>query len=378
MALHGEVPDNPAYARLQPIPGGSHALIQVGWHVGFGINCVQKTYERPGREDAVAFAEPRMLYDLDHPNIVKILETQPDPDIPHAVTMVMPAYPSGNLHDAILHGSLFSLRDVVEVVRQLADALNYLHARGILHRDVKPKNILIGEAGRPILCDFGIAARLDADGHTGPIRATFQYQAPEVAATGLMGPASDVYSLGLVAIEMLDGGLLSEGLDAAKVVARVDRGKRAYADSALAPSRRPPETPDPLRTILARCVRTEPDARPTAAELVRQLDALRYVNWTRVDGSGLDGRWVGVWPARARVDRATEVVVTSRVLAAGSSAGARRLTATYRRPGMASGRSIGADLSPATVEAHDSAAVSRFFKTVSDRVAQRAPTARRA
>jgi serine/threonine protein kinase len=376
VALHGEVPDYPAYAHLRPIEGGSHALVQIGWHVGFGINCAQKTFERPGREDAVAFAEPRMLYDLDHPNVVKILDTQPDPDTPHAITMVMPAHQGGNLYDAVTGTARFSVREVVEVVAQLADALNYLHGRGVLHRDVKPKNVLMGS--RPTLCDFGIAARLDATGHTGPVRATFQYQAPEVAATGLMSPASDVYSLGLVAIEMLDGALLSEGLDAANVEARVDRGIRAYSDAVLSPSRRPPAAPDALRTILARCVRADQEARPTAAELVRLLENLKYVDWRHVEGTGLDGRWVGIWPAGVRVDRATDVLVTSRILTAGRSTGLRRLVAAYRRPGMLAERTIGADVSPMDVPAQDSAAVSTFFRTVSARVAQRAPVRRRA
>jgi hypothetical protein len=54
VALHGEVPDYPAYAHLRPIEGGSHALVQIGWHVGFGINCAQKTFERPGRDAPAA------------------------------------------------------------------------------------------------------------------------------------------------------------------------------------------------------------------------------------------------------------------------------------------------------------------------------------
>ena len=127
MPLHGENAQFPAYSQLKQIPGGTHGLIHVGFHVGYGIACVQKTYDRPGREDAIAFAEPRLLRSLDHPHIVKILDAQPDGDRAHAVTMVMPAYSGGSLYDRLAGGTQFSVGRTIELVGQIASALDYLH-----------------------------------------------------------------------------------------------------------------------------------------------------------------------------------------------------------------------------------------------------------
>jgi serine/threonine protein kinase len=288
--------------------------------------------------------------------------------------MVMPYYSAGSLYDRIDAGGRFSTGQVIELVGQVADALDYLHTtHKLLHRDVKPKNLLVSDNGDLILCDFGTAATLDDTGHTGPVRTTIAYQAPETAGQGRMQPASDVYGLGLVAIEMLDGTFLYEELQAADVQKRVDTGRRACTDAVLASSARPPHVLPALRALIARCVRAEPAERPAARALVRALNDLRLVDWRHEEGEGLDGRWIGRWPPRSRQDRVTEIEVTSRVLKAGRAAGDRRLEARYRRAAAGRWRSVGSSVTPEDVGTQDAAAVSRFFKIVSEVVAQRFP-----
>lgn len=375
MPLRGENRKFPAYSQLRQIPGGANGLIHLGVHVGYGIACVQKTYDRPGRDDAIAFAEPRLLRSLDHPHIVRILDAQPDGDREHAVTMVMPAYPGGSLYDALTRGMLFSVGTIIELVGQIAGALDYLHTdRRLLHRDIKPQNLLMDGDGNLVLCDFGTAAVMSATGHTASVRASMPYQPPETAGLGWMAAASDVYSLGLTAIEMLEGRFLYDELDAAVVQTRVDSGRRAYTGTVLASAARPPHVPAALRTILGKCVAVDPTERPSAAQLARDLAKLVVVDWRHTEGTGVGGRWLGTWPPRARADRAVELEVTSRVLTAGRAVGKRRLQASYRRRTSAGWRTIGSDVSPLDIDdPQDSAAVSKFFKTVSDKVAQRFP-----
>lgn len=373
MALRGENRTYPAYSQLRQIPGGGNSQIHLARHVGYDLPCLQKTYERPGREDALAFAEPRLLHGLDHPHIAKILDTQPDGDREHAVTVVMPLYPGGDLRQLIERGGGVSVGTAVEWGSQIADALDYLHRQSLAHRDVKPGNVLLDGQDEAVLCDFGTAARLDASGRTGPVRATLPYQPPETAGKGFMSGASDVYSLGLTLIELLDGRFLYGPVDAAVLQSRVDSGRRGYTDAALASSAREPHVPAVLRALLGRSVALDPSDRPTAGALARLLAALKTVDWRRTAGDGLDGEWHGTWPPRARPDRTVELSVTSAVRQRGRDAGRRELVGRYRKSANAGWRSIGSALSPAVVGAQDAAAVSRFFKTVADSAAQRFP-----
>jgi serine/threonine protein kinase len=238
---------------------------------------------------------------------------------------------------------------------------------------VKPGNLLREGDHKLLLCDFGSAALMSSSGHTAAIRATPQYQPPEAAGQGWMCAASDTYSLGLTAIEMLDGHFLWKNQDIFRITARIDSGRRGYAAAALASAARPPHAPAPLRTLLAQCVAADPSKRPTAAQLARTLESMKVVDWRHVDGKELDGRWIGSWPNRARSDRVVALELESSLVPRGQHAGARRLSCRYSTARSNGWRSIGSELSPTYVGAQDAAAVSRFFKTVSDKVAQRFP-----
>jgi serine/threonine protein kinase len=150
--------------------------------------------------------EAQVIARLEHPNIIPIYayDIEEAEGIPW---MAMRLIPSGSLSDLLKRKRLPRAR-AVAILRGVGDALDYAHAKGIVHRDVKPQNVLLDEAGRVYLADFGIAKILESSGGltaSGMITGTPQYMAPE-QATGLkIGPPADVYALGIMAYEMLTG-----------------------------------------------------------------------------------------------------------------------------------------------------------------------------
>jgi eukaryotic-like serine/threonine-protein kinase len=150
--------------------------------------------------------EARAAAALSHPNIIDVYDVGEDDGTPF---IVMELVRGQSLKAIITADAPFHPDDVAELLEQVGGALDYAHARGYVHRDIKPGNILIDEHGRARLVDFGIAKGL-ADGdltEAGSSLGTVGYLSPEQAAGLMATPASDVYSVGVVAFEMLTGEL---------------------------------------------------------------------------------------------------------------------------------------------------------------------------
>jgi len=370
MPLRGEAARK-TYTRHRPIARS----VWIASHEILGENCIQKTYEPAGREDSIAFAEPRLLIELDHPNITPLREAQFDPDRQGHVTLVMRYYPGGSVFDALhTDSSCLSTGKVVQILQGVTDALVYLHVtKGCLHRDIKPKNILLSEDHRlGYLSDFGSAVRLDpATNDAALIRTTLLYQAPEGVAAGRLGPPADVYALGLTAFEMVNGLLPYADLDVRTLDRRVNLGQRALPSRMLERGAFAPHVPDALYRIIRRTVDADPFERPSASALLRELRALQSVDWRRVGGEGLTGTWLGRWPPRLRTERQVELQVSSRLLRAGRDRGQVRVVGAYRTATSGGWRSVGID--PITVSDHDVAALSAFFKAIDAKAASRWP-----
>jgi serine/threonine-protein kinase len=146
--------------------------------------------------------EARAASRLRHPNILTVYDFGTQDGITYMVTELLPG---GSLADRL--GRPVGADLARRVVRGIGAALDVAHAAGLIHRDVKPSNILFTRDGEPVLADFGIARLQDAEQLTvqGSLIGTPHYMAPEMAAGGLVGPASDLYSLGVVLYEMLTG-----------------------------------------------------------------------------------------------------------------------------------------------------------------------------
>ena len=154
--------------------------------------------------------EARMAASLRHPNIATVIEVG---EHDGRYFMVMDYLSGGPLSEALTPGVPLSLDEAVILLRPIADALDHAHSRGIIHRDVKPSNILLDEDGKPVLTDFGLVKSLVEDSLTssGITLGTKKYMAPEQIQGEKPSSAIDIYALGIIAYEMLVGQVPFDG-----------------------------------------------------------------------------------------------------------------------------------------------------------------------
>jgi serine/threonine-protein kinase len=206
--------------------------------------------------------ELSLLPELDHAHLVPALELIIEDDV---VALVMPLY--GTDLRRVLSTARMETRRYVEALRQVAAALAYLHRRAVVHRDVKPDNVLV-ERRDPVLVrltDLGIARIPDLPGVTASDGqpGTLPYMAPELFGGGPVTPAIDVYAFGVTAYELLTGRRPFEGTSAAVMNGHL-----------RLPPTRPPAVSAAAWDLLVRCLAKDAAARPTADDLPRLLRAL--------------------------------------------------------------------------------------------------------
>src|SRR5215213_617447 len=147
--------------------------------------------------------EARAASRLRHPNILTVYDFGEADGIAYMVTELLPG---GTLADRL--GRQLPFTEILHVLRGIGSALDAAHSAGLIHRDVKPSNILFTRDGEPVLADFGIARLAEAEESLtaqGALIGTPYYMAPEMASGGEVGRSSDLYSLGVVLYEMLAG-----------------------------------------------------------------------------------------------------------------------------------------------------------------------------
>jgi serine/threonine protein kinase len=203
-------------------------------------------------------SEARLLASLDHPGLVRVFDAVEEGD---GAVLVMELVHGPSLAAALAHGPLGE-GEVRTLAVQIAECVAYLHAQGVVHRDVKPANILMGVDGRAHLADFGIARLLGASRltATGQAIGTLAYMAPEQLTGAAVGPGADVYSLGLVLLEALTGDRPFSGEGAEEVAARLVR------DPAI-----PPQLPGSWHQLIGAMTAREPGARPSAAAVAARV-----------------------------------------------------------------------------------------------------------
>jgi serine/threonine protein kinase len=193
--------------------------------------------------------------------------------------LLMELVEGANLREMCGRGPLKPTRAAL-IARDLAEAVSAVHDQGILHRDLKPGNVIVSPDGIPVLLDFGLAREADAETltRTGVALGTVAYMSPEVGRgvrTRTLGAPTDVYGLGVILYEMLSGHRPFQGkaLDVMRMIVQ---------DDPLWPSEEGRDVPFALEAILQRAMAKAPDARYTTAEELR-LDLDRFLEGTRPD-----------------------------------------------------------------------------------------------
>ncbi|HEY4454904.1 MAG TPA: serine/threonine-protein kinase [Pseudonocardiaceae bacterium] len=206
--------------------------------------------------------EGQALARLGHPGLVTIYDCGNHESRPY---LVMQLVLGPTLQARLIEGPL-PVPTVLDLGLRLADALAHVHGRGVVHRDIKPSNVFLDETGQPFLGDFGIALLVGQTRLTSyqEIVGTPAYLAPEQVRGNVIGPAADIYALGLVLIECLTG--------------EVEYAADSKAEAALARLSRAPRIPAALPLGLAELLRAmvddQPGRRPSARRCAEEFAAL--------------------------------------------------------------------------------------------------------
>jgi|GEM_PF-1147989 len=209
--------------------------------------------------------EREALHRLEHPNIVRIVDSGFDDRVPYLVMELVEGVSLGDLAGGL------AWRDAVELVRALAVAVQSAHDAGVIHRDVKPQNVIVRDDASPVLLDFGLIAAEDVESltSTGDLLGTPRYMAPEQVEGRAAGPCTDIHALGLILYELTTGEPARRQESRERVLQAVRAG--AFAR----PRRRNAEIPAELEKILLTALALNPQRRfASAAALAEDLQRL--------------------------------------------------------------------------------------------------------
>ena len=224
--------------------------------------------------------EARAVAQLSHPNIVTVIDRGEENG---RQFIVFELVDGENLKELVGRGGPLPVRRVLELGLEVGRALAFAHGQGLVHRDVKPQNVLLNGDGRAKVTDFGIVRSLDAVGQTetGTVLGTSHYIAPEQARGERVDAQTDVYSFGVVLHELLTGEVPYVGDNFVTVAMKhVNEPIPSVLDTR-------PDAPIRLASLIQRCLAKAPSDRPASMDVVvAELEAVTAELDAREDGEG--------------------------------------------------------------------------------------------
>ena len=260
------------YRIVKLIGSGGMANVYLGIDMNTGVNVAIKILKPEFSSDEEFIrrfdAEAKSVASLNHANIVKVFGVGHEGNF----RFIVQEYIEGiTVKDLINQNGHLDWKNAVPIVIQIGLALDYAHQNGIVHRDIKPQNILISRDRVAKITDFGIAraASTTTITMTGVQMGSVHYFSPEQARGGNVGPQSDVYSLGVTLFEMVTGRLPFDG-DSNVAIA-----VKHLQETPPVPSSLMQGIPKGLDSIIAKCMQKSPERRyQTMRQLVTELDSL--------------------------------------------------------------------------------------------------------
>jgi tRNA A-37 threonylcarbamoyl transferase component Bud32 len=325
------------YKVLAPLGQGGMAAVYLALQLSVNRQVAVKILPRHHAGDAEFVArfrrEVSILAMLKHPGVLSIIDFGESEGYTY---IVMPLVEGGTLAGR-LTGEPLPLDEVTRIIGQVGDALDYAHGKGVVHRDLKPSNILMDERGNCLLSDFGIARVSGGGAHltmTGTQIGTPTYMSPEQAEGQPGGPASDIYSLGVVLYELVTGRVPFEGDTPIAIAVK-------HVTATVPPPRsRNPRLPADVEAVVLKALARAPgDRYATARDLVAALSTATAMRATALPRAAAER-------APAHVDDVT-VLSPRRDRTPAPPTPAEPLPPTVRRTPIAPAAPTAAPLAPA-------------------------------
>jgi serine/threonine protein kinase len=252
-----------------------------------------------GLDEAVAFREAKVLQSIRHENLVPVFDVAlliDDPNYPppmRVAELIMPFYPRGSVYDAQKRGERFSVVEAYLHVQAALRGLGELHeASGILHRDLKSPNVFLSDDGSLLkVGDLGVAIPMDADGTAEAYASVQLYTPPETFTTKRVDRRSDVYAMGLLLHELVNGPVPGDGYTTDEMKRRLDKGRSAVRLDHLAFG---PHVPRRLRSVIRKAMSAKPAGRyDSCGAMSDALAGAPLIDWRPVQIAGDEMTWEG-------------------------------------------------------------------------------------